>query len=143
MHAETCQSRLLSRPRTHRLPRPPANCKRLRKLEARDTKLAGLPALPALQILSTERASLAFIKSLAATPTIEVLHIPNCDLTELPEELRALKKLSFLNFTDNEITKLPRWLAELSLTQSAWCSTLTQSEQNWLIALQRKNRGKG
>jgi Leucine-rich repeat (LRR) protein len=115
-----------------------AQCTKLRKLAINNTTIKALPALPALDKLSASGTCADLIDSLAASPNITTLHIADCGLTELPESVRALKKLDFLNFTGkNKIKKLPRWLGELSLATIYWNDGLPPKELAYLQSVRK------
>ena len=122
------------------LPATLSRCAELRRLLVGDTRLAALPRLPQIEVLSAYKTSASFLASLAAAPSLQQLSICECSLDELPESLRELKKLRYLDFRDNPIKKLPSWLAELPITNFAWNEDLPQAEVARLREMETQNK---
>lgn len=116
-----------------RLPPELARCTKLRKLVLFECTQLVLPALPALETVNAQATSLALLRSLAASPSVEWLNAMSCGLTAVPDELRALTNLQTLDLSDNKLETLPRWLAELRLTAVHVAGNpLPASELAWL-----------
>ena len=111
------------------LPPELAQCTQLDYILLYDCPNAIVPPIPSLKHVLAQATSVATVKSLCASTSLETLLMMNCGATAVPEEVRALKKLDTLDLSDNKITKLPRWLTELSLT-TVWGAP--ESEAAWL-----------
>jgi Leucine Rich repeats (2 copies) len=118
------------------LPVELAACAKLKTLILYKCEKAVVPPLPALRTVVAQATSASTIASLAASPSVVSINAMDTGLTALPEELRALKELAFLDLSGNKFKTLPRWLAELPLEAlHLGGNPLPESEVAWARAL--------
>ena len=126
---------LQSNPLTQ-LPPEITRCTKLETLVLFECKRLVLPALPAIETINAQATSVALLRSLARSPSLEYVSAMSCGLTAVPDQLRALKQLGTLDLSDNRLKVLPRWLAELPLTTvHVVDNPLLAAELAWLASI--------
>ena len=128
---------LHSNPLTH-LPPEISRCTKLKTLVLFECTELVLPALPAIETVNAQTTSVALVRSLGLSPSLTLVSAKSCGLTAVPDELRALKQLVTLDLSENRLTSLPRWLAELPLTTvNVVSNPLPAAELAWLASILR------
>ena len=90
----------------------------LRVLNLGRTPLTRLPALgnlSLLKVLTLNNTSLTHLDSVVFPESLASLDLSGTSLRRLPETIRGLKKLTFLNLSLMTLEELPKWLPELGL----------------------------
>lgn len=118
---------------------PLAHLTKLRRLAVIDTdvtELPGLEKLTHLNWLSCMMSPICFPDDLRFPPLLERINLSDTAHRHLPEGLRHLKNLRFLELTDLELDTLPNWLPDLAdRFSTVWTYDPDQNSQRATVCL--------